>query len=253
MLVAELVGTFVLAIVVLSINRYGLPIFTAAAAGVVFATMLATVGAVSGGHYNPALTVGMLSLRRIGVLKAIGYIAAQVVGAVLAWKLYEWLVDRPIALQGTEFDWRVFFAELVGAAVLGLAFAAVVYRKLEGQQAGTVAGSGLFIGASIGSLVTLAGVINPAVAIALGFRPENSAYWAYLLGPVVGATIGMWVYRLAFTDSEGNVKAVKLAPVTVAAPAASKKSAATTAKAKKTTASKTKKAAPKKRAPAKKK
>ncbi len=64
--------------------------------------MVATVG----GHFNPAITVGFLSVRKISIQKAIAFIAAQVFGAVLAWKLYEWFTQRPITLQTTELTGR---------------------------------------------------------------------------------------------------------------------------------------------------
>lgn len=226
MLVAELVGTFALAMVVLSINRYGLPIFTSLAAGVVIATMYAAVGGISGGHFNPAVTAGFLALRRISVLKALSYFAAQVVGAVLAWKLYEWFTDRTIALQTTEFDWQIFVAELVGTAIFGFAVAAVVYRKFDGQYAAATIGAGFFVGTTIASLVTLSGVLNPAVAIAVGYRPENAGYWAYLAGPVIGAVVGMLGYKFAFVDDEPKSTTAKAAVVTPVKKTATKKKAA---------------------------
>ncbi len=216
MLVAELIGTFALALVVLSVNRYGLPIFTSLAAGVVLATMYAAVGGISGGNFNPAVTAGFLALRKVSVLKAISYFAAQVVGAVLAWKLYEWFTDRTIAIQTTEFDWQIFVAELVGTALFTFAIAAAVYRKLSMPAAAVTIGAGLFVGTTVASLVTLSGVLNPAVAIAVGYRPENAGYWAYLAGPVIGAVIGMLGYKFAFVDDESKsttAKAVVTTPV----------------------------------------
>lgn len=200
MLVAELLGTFVLAIVVLSINRYGLPIFTAMSGGVVFTTLTLALGPVSGAHFNPATTIGWLTMKKMTVVKAVSYVAAQAVGAILAWKLYEWFSDKKINLGATEFDWKVFVAELLGMMVFAFAITAAVKRKMEAYPAAVVIGSGFFLGATLASLVAAAGSINPAVAISLGFRPENSSYFAYLLGPVAGAVLGMNLYRLAFTE-----------------------------------------------------
>lgn len=202
MLVAELVGTFVLAIVILSINRYGLPIFTAVSGGVVFATLTMAIGPVSGAHFNPATTLGWLSMKKMSVVRAISYIAAQAVGAILAWKLYEWFSDKEIRLGATEFDWKVFTAELLGMMIFAFAITAAIKRRMEAYPAAVVIGSGFFLGASLASLVAASGYINPAVAISLGFRPENSSYYAYLLGPVIGAVLGMNFYRIAFTDEK---------------------------------------------------
>lgn len=214
-LVAELVGTFVLAIVILSISRYGLPIFTAFAAAVALGTLVTGVGALSGGHFNPAITVGVFSLRKLSLVKTLSYLASQAVGAVLAWKLYEWFVDKPIELTTpTEFDWRIFTAEMVGTAVFGFVVASAVYKKLDGYFQSATIGWGLFLGASIASLVAAAGVVNPAVAISLGFRPESVGYLAYLLGPIAGSVVGMNFYRYAFTDEAPRVTVRSVAEAT---------------------------------------
>ncbi len=226
MLVAELVGTFVLAIVVLSVNRYGLPIFTALSGGVVYATLAMAIGPVSGGHFNPATTIGWFSMKKMTLVKTISYVAAQAVGAILAWKLYEWFADKDIKLGATEFDWKVLVAEMLGMMVFAFAITAAAKRKMDAYPASVVMGSGFFLGATLASLVAAAGAINPAVAISLGFRPENSSYYAYLLGPVIGAVIGMNFYRIAFTDEKlfdfsvrGAVKKTAVASVAKKAPA----------------------------------
>lgn len=241
MLVAELVGTFVLAMVILSINRYGLPIFTAMAGGVVFATLILAVGPVSGGHFNPATTLGWLSMKKITIVKAISYIAAQAVGAILAWKLYEWFTDKDVRLGAAEFNWKVFVAELLGMMIFAFAISAAINRKMDSYPAAVVIGSGFFIGASLASLVAAAGSINPAVAISLGFRPENSSYYAYLLGPVIGSVLGMNFYRIAFTEdklfdfasrSRSNSKASVVQTKTAAKKTTAKKSTKKTSKKK---------------------
>ncbi len=211
-LVAEIVGTFVLAVVVLSVTRYGLPIFTALAAAVAVGTMTTGLGAVSGGHFNPAITVGMFSLRKISLAKTVAYLASQAVGAVLAWKLYEWFVDKPVTSVSGEFDWRIFTAEMVGMAIFGFVFASAVLKKLEGHFASVTIGWGLFLGATAASLVASAGVVNPAVAISLGFRPESMGYLGYLLGPIAGSVVGMNFYQMFFTNEKSSFSALTAAP-----------------------------------------
>jgi glycerol uptake facilitator-like aquaporin len=220
MLVAEAVGTFVLAAVVLSVTRYGLPIFTALAAAVAYGTMTTGLVSASGSHFNPAITLGLFSIRKINLSKTVAYVASQAVGAVLAWKLYEWFVDKPVTSVTGEFDWRVFTAEMVGMAIFAFVFAGVAMKKLEGHFASVTIGWGLFLGATVASLVAAAGVINPAVAISLGFRPDSVGYLGYLLGPIAGAVVGMNFYQMLFTD-EGSSLKVKA----VAAPAKKAKSA----------------------------
>lgn len=206
MLVAEAVGTFVLAVVVLSVTRYGLPIFTALAGAVAYATMTTGLVSASGSHFNPAITLGLFSVRKINLSKAVAYLASQSAGAVLAWKLYEWFVDKPVTSVSGEFDWRVFTAEMVGMAVFAFVFAGVAMKKLEGHYASATIGWGLFLGATVASLVASAGVINPAVAMSLGFRPDSVGYLGYLLGPVAGAVVGMNFYQMLFTNESSLLK-----------------------------------------------
>lgn len=224
MLVAEMTGAFVLSVVVLSISRYGLPIFTALAVAVALGTMVTSVGVLSGAHFNPAVTLGAFSMRLIGPLKTAGYVAAQAVGAVLAWKLYEWMVDAPIVSNTpTEFDWRIFVAEMAGTFVFGFAIAAAWLRKLDSMHASFTIGAGLFLGATVASLVSAAGVVNPAVAMAIGYRPDHVGYLAYLLGPVVGAVAGMNFYRYAVSDEAVKERVVTVPGRSVAAKVATTK------------------------------
>jgi glycerol uptake facilitator-like aquaporin len=251
-LVAELVGTFTLTAVVLVVGRtYGTPLFTTFAAAVALAAMVSVLGHVSGGHFNPALTLGMLSTNKASLKKAVTYIPMQIAGAVLAWKAYEWVVGDPrraVTQIGVEFDWKIFAAELVGMVIFALAVSAVAAKKQSDNTAGATVGMGLLAGSLATSVVVMnkqivSGVLNPAVAIGIGFRPENSSYWAYLLGPVAGAVIGMNMYKYFFSGEQKVSLGVK--PV-VAVPAVNVKASTVKAPAKKM-------AAPKKKTVAKKK
>ena len=128
---------------------------------------------------------------------------------MLAWKLYEWFVDKPVTSVSGEFDWRIFTTEMVGmVTVFGFVFASAVLKKLEGHFASVTIGWGLFLGATVASLVASAGVVNPAVAISLGFRPETVGYLGYLLYLIAGAVVGMNFYQMMF-DKTGSSVAVR--------------------------------------------
>src|SRR5690606_24902383 len=89
-LVAEVIGTFTLifagagAIVVAAGNANIGLMEIALAHGLAIAVMISALGHISGGHFNPAVTAGFWVTRRIGTLLAVGYVAAQLLGAVLA-------------------------------------------------------------------------------------------------------------------------------------------------------------------------
>ena len=234
-LFAELLGTFVLTAVVLSVGKtYGTPLFTTIAAGTTLAVLYSVFGPVSGGHFNPAITLGLFSIRKVTLTKTVLYVAMQAIGAVLAWKLFEFLSpDRLVALAATEFDWKVFAAEFVGGAILAMGFAAVVLRKFTGGYAGATIGMAFFAASVAVAVVIInrqiaTGVLNPAVAIGIGYRPENQSYLAYFFGPVLGSVLGMNLYQMFFTE---RAEVTKASAVKVVAPVATVSSTKTVKKA----------------------
>lgn len=213
-LFAELVGTFVLTAVVLSVGKtYGTPLFTTIAAGTTYAVLFGVFGPISGGHFNPALTLGLFSIRKVTLTKTVLYVAMQAIGAVLAWKMFEWFSpDRLVALGATEFDWKVFAAEFIGGAIFAMGVAAAVIRKYTGGFAGATVGMALFAASVAVSVVIInrqiaTGILNPAVAIGIGYRPENQSYLAYFFGPVLGSVLGMNLYQMFFNENAGLAKA----------------------------------------------
>lgn len=247
-LLAEALGTFVLVLVVLNVSRYGLPFFTAIAAGVTVATFVSAFGKISGGHFNPAVSLALFSIRQISFVKTFGYIVAQCVAAVGAWQLYEYFTQRPLKNTTTTFDWRIFLAEAVGTFIFLLGVTAAVTQAQKGWQKAATIGSALFLGIIVAGLASN-GICNPAVA--LGVRSFDLNYF---LGPVLGGVLAALVSAYVIYPIFGSktssapvaVAAVKSAPVkapAVVKPAASKpvakKSAKTATKPKKAPAKKT--------------
>jgi glycerol uptake facilitator-like aquaporin len=91
----------------------------------------------------------------------------------------------------------IFFAEALGTLVLSLGVAAVVYGKRSGHEAGMYVGGALFIGLVIAALSQGAGVLNPALMVGL-----KSVGWAFILGPIVGAVVGLNLYKMLVGDDE---------------------------------------------------
>lgn len=213
---AELIGTFLFASVIIA--GQGQPIFVLfGLAGIVL-----LVGAVSGAHVNPAITVGAWVTRRIGWLRAVLYILAQCLGAALAYfTLTAFLggaeaVDANAALYGqtapalfhaadvtllTGKEWYVFFAELLGTAILGFAIANATREVQDRVAAAFTAGLGIFIAlmvaVSVASYVGGSAIINPAVAIAL--QAYTWTWWPfaiYAFAPILGGVAGFVIYDL---------------------------------------------------------
>ena len=194
MIVAELLGTFILATVAISAAGYfnfTAPWYTAIAVGITLAALVAIIGPVSGAHVNPAITIGLWTLKKIETSRALIYVAAQMLGGLLAFAFVEYVAGKDIVQQGmSSIDWPIFTAEMVGAAVFGFGVAAAVMQKLEGIYLAFAVGASLTIGVLIAS-VAGPGFINPAVALA-----NNTWDMTVVLAPILGCVVGMNVYSL---------------------------------------------------------
>lgn len=222
MIAAEVLATAMLTMGILAITKsaIGIPYFVALGAGLTLAVITMLFVNVSGAHANPAITLGLWTVRKIDTGRAVVYIAAQFLGAVAAWQLYVYLVDRTLQnIAGKEFDWRVLVAEMVGTFVLSFGIAAVAFGKQdEKRMAAAIVGGSFALGILAAGVASNA-LLNPAVA--LGVQSWDKAY---VIGPILGALVGTNLYAMLFAPDGG----LKLASVTakVKKPTASKKPAA---------------------------
>lgn len=195
--VGEFLGTATLAFVVLDVSRstIGLPYFVAIAAGLA----VAMVGASFAGdvHLNPAVTLAMWTARRTKTLTAVVYIAAQLLGGWAAYGLYKYFMHGTVQHVSSGYEARVLVAEAVGAFVFTLVAASVLYERVWGARRAVVVGAAYTVGILVAS-ASANGFVNPAVALG-----SNSWAWGtYVLGPVLGAIIGVNLYALLFSGTE---------------------------------------------------
>jgi glycerol uptake facilitator-like aquaporin len=203
MIVAEFMGTFVLASAVLGALMSGFaptPI-VAATAGFTLALMVLAIGPTSGAHINPAVTFGLWSIRKIETMQAVVYIAAQFLGGIVAWRLVEYITDKPLqSIASSTYDTRVLVAEVLGMIIFSFGIAAAVHRAYDKVTLSTSVGGALFVGVMIASLGSNA-VLNPAVAVAV-----QSWSWTYAVAPLIGSVIGMNLYANLFAETAKTKK-----------------------------------------------
>ena len=194
MVVAEFLGTAILAIAVYSmVARTTFPLFGGLAAGVVAGLATITFNTISWAHINPALTLGLWTARKIKTVPAIFAIAAQMLGGLLAWALLKYFLGHSLTSMATgKFAWKVLIAEAVGTFVFVFGVTSAVYHKLEGSLLAFAVGGSLTIGILVASMASN-GVVNPAVALGI-----QSWSWAYAVGPLVGGIVGANLYALLF-------------------------------------------------------
>lgn len=199
MLVGEFLGTMALTLTVLSIShsQLSLSYFVATAAGLIMLLMVLALSGISGAVFNPAITVGLWTVRKLRTLQALSYIAVQLLGGAVAWWLFVYLTKVHNVHNTSTFSGRVLVAEVLGTSIFAFSWASAVYQRFSLFAKAAAVGGGLTGGALIASLAS-AGLLNPAVALGL----RQWSWGTYVLGPVLGAIIGFNLYNLLFVETE---------------------------------------------------
>jgi MIP family channel proteins len=222
---AEFVGTFTLIFIgagsILALTTLFLPsingpqaqgvfggltlVAVAFAHGLAIAVMVSAVGHISGGHFNPAITLGFLVTRRIAPSLAVVYWSMQFAGATAAAGLLRWFFDARTrqltnlgapGVGGGIDHWQALVIEMILTFFLvWVVFATAVdpggtFKSIAGLAIGLTITLDIFMG---GPLTGAA--MNPARA----FGPELIARhwtdaWVWYAGPIVGAVVAALAY-----------------------------------------------------------
>ncbi len=117
------------------------------------------------------------------------YVIAQLAGGMAALLVATRLVaDLPTG--GAVGSMTILVAELVGMALFTFGIAAVVHGKVHESMSGMMVGGSLLLGIIVAVQLGSGGILNPAVALALGAFNLH-----YVLGSVLGAIVGMQCYK----------------------------------------------------------
>lgn len=203
-ILVECVGTFFLVLVIgLTVIAPGAGAMAPLAIGTMLMVMVYAGGPVSGGHYNPAVTLAVWLRGKCDTHDVLPYMGAQVVGAVLA----AWLVGFckhggvVVAVQPS----------VLPALLIELVFTfALAYVVLNVATTKKAAGNSYF-GLAIGMTVMAAayaggnisgGAFNPAVAIGITLMGLSVArnLWIFLVGNLIGGALAALVFRLTNPD-----------------------------------------------------
>jgi glycerol uptake facilitator-like aquaporin len=199
MLVGEFLGTTALTLIILSIShsQLSLSYFVATSAGLMFALMVLALGGISGAVFNPAMTIGLWTVRKLRTLQALTYLAVQFLGGAVAWWLFVYFTKVSGIHNTGTFSARVMLAEAVGTFIFAFVWAAAVYQRFNLFNRAVAIGGGLTAGALVASLAS-AGLLNPAVALGL----RQWSWGTYVAGPIIGAIVGFQLYNLLFVQTE---------------------------------------------------
>lgn len=223
--IAELIGTLLLVFAVCTVVTLYVSTSPTSQTGSDFAVvgllhafvlfmLIIAFGQVSGGHFNPAITVAAAAMRRIDPVDAVVYILAQLSGGVLGALLVKGiLLDEGRAsdygnpevspLLGSNFLGGV--VEAIGTFLLVMAVLAVAMNPRARQEwaplaIGTTLGFVVFIfGPLTGASVNPARWFGPAL---IGDAIDASDLLVYVLGPLVGALVALLVYRFVIAGPQ---------------------------------------------------
>jgi len=216
---AEALGTLFIVLVSLGVPLFAVPQYNpmaaALAAGLALTAAMLAFGYLSGGHFNPAVTVGNAIAGRVRLVEGAAYIGAQLVGALLAALALFGVLRTVPKLNGTQtafdtvaagFDARsviqapmagVLLVEVLGAALLVAVFLGTTAGRNPARAAAPFA-----VGLSWAALLQLGQSIgnapfNPARATAAALFSSPDALgqlWLFWVAPVVGAAVAGLVF-----------------------------------------------------------
>ena len=197
--VAEFIGTFTLIFIgggagAISGNDI---VAVALANGLAIGIMVSNFGHISGGHFNPAITLGFVATRRITWQVAVAYWVSQFLGAVAAAALLRWFFHR-VAMLGVVPHVNSHIGAgkgLVVEIILTIFLVLAVFATAVDPGGAFKAIAGLGIGLTISIDVLMGGpltgaAMNPARAfgpqLIFNFWGDG---WVYYVGPAIGAVI----------------------------------------------------------------
>ena len=207
---AELLGTFLF----MMVGYMSIPAFqnsTPAASNLLVVPfafglgLLAAIfafGGISGGHFNPAVTVAMMLDGRAPVVEGIAYIIAQIIGAIGAAVVVMLTVSQAAVASGITKPNADAGITDISALVLETIFTAIfltvilIVSKRNGTMA--VLAIPLTLVAIHFAIATITGSsVNPARSIGSALvGGDLNQLWIYLVGPTLGGIIGYGIYKL---------------------------------------------------------
>lgn len=205
--IVEFIGTFFLVLTIgLTVISTPAGVIPPIAIGLALAIAVYSGGHISGGHYNPAVTLGVLVRGKIGIADVPGYWIAQLVGAFVAAKTALFLKGYPeLPAPGPLNVPVALLAEFLFTFAL-------VYVILNVATAKGTAGNS-FYGLAIGSTVIVGafavgnlsgGAFNPAVAVGITVMGLSAAanIWVFLVANFAGGLVAGLVFKALNADDK---------------------------------------------------
>ncbi|MFI5260944.1 MAG: MIP/aquaporin family protein [Candidatus Limnocylindrales bacterium] len=212
-LLAELIGTFTFFLIgfmaILSEKAFssaGDLVVIAFGFGLGLFAAIQIFGAVSGGHFNPAVTVAAVLDKRLDPMTGVGYVASQLIGGLAAAVVVLFLFNQAAVASTTTLpgngidDLKAVVIESIFTAIF------ILVILVSTKKAANVAGFAIPLTLMVihFAIVPFTGSsVNPARSIASALiGGDLTSLWVYIVGPIIGAVVGWAVYRFATGAAE---------------------------------------------------
>ena len=209
--IAEFVGAFALIFVGAgSIMTGGGDLLGVALAhGLILAIMVTALGHISGGHFNPAVTLGFFVTRHINPVLAGCYWAAQFTGAVAAALLLKWIYPDNVT-DGAKLGAPALNPQISPAAgfvleaVLTFFLVWVVFATAADPRGAFTIIAGFAIGLTIAADILIGGpltgaAMNPARALGpMLVQNQWADGWIWYIGPFLGGALAALAYEMLY-------------------------------------------------------
>lgn len=225
-LLGEVIGTAFVAMFMLTLGIQPLYIIFG-----LTCVYVAIVG-ISGAHFNPLITAGMMATRRMSAIRGVLYMLAQLLGAwigalvINAFRLGGGGAVEAITMaeiSGESF-WAVAFVELLGAFIIAFCFArALRYARRQPLTFGLTVASGITLAVIFGLIISQSYfglsnsfTFNPVISLMYQILPTSAegfgelaqlaglALAAYVIIPMIGGIIGFFMSDIASRLSDGG-------------------------------------------------
>jgi len=175
--------------------------------GLLVMSLIYSFGAISGAHFNPAVSIAFTLAKRFPKERLLGYISAQVLGAILASGALKLLFPDQTAF-GATVPSGTYMQSFILEVILTFFLMLVIFQVATGSKE-----QGMFAGIAIWGMVTMASLfagpicgasMNPARSIGPGLiSGQINGLWIYMTAPIMGAALATLVWKY-FKDTQGT-------------------------------------------------
>ncbi|MFC0139971.1 aquaporin Z [Erwinia mallotivora] len=227
-LFAEFTGTFVLvfggcgsAVLAAAFPQLGIGfVGVALAFGLTVLTMAYAVGHISGGHFNPAVTLGLWAGGRFPTSQIIGYVAAQVLGGLAAAGVLYVIASGQAGFDASASGFAAngygehspggfsLLSGMVSEGILTAVFLIVIHGATDKRAAAGFAPIAIGLALTLIHLISIPVTntsVNPARSTAVAIFQGGwalSQLWMFWLMPIVGGVAGGLIYRMLLETKE---------------------------------------------------